>query len=149
MRAHFATALALLEASLLPVVPPHWMREKVKVRNAGGREVEVPRCCPIPGHLIESTWCDWADGWYIHLIKGLPVKGIRETSGELQEDHRHSHGWLDGLRAGWHAYDDKNKRILACAELEPCEWPGSDKLYRLWAGLLTGLDDLAAASDRG
>lgn len=104
--------------------------------------IDVPRCCPIPGHLIETTWCDWADGWYIHMRKDLPVRLIRETSGELQENHRHSHGWQDGLPAGWHAYGPDEKRLIACAELEPCEWPSSEKLYRLWASLVGKFDEL-------
>ena len=142
-----ATAIDLVHASV--VVPPPSMRSKVTVVGANGNEIEVPRGCPVPPHLIKGTWCDWADGWYLYLRKGLPIEMIREQPGELFKEYRHSHGWLQSLRPGWHAFTSEKKPVGSFFPGVPVEYPPLDHLYELWARVLDSYDEMAEASDRG
>lgn len=75
-------------------------RERELVMGARGRELEVPLECPVPGRLIQSTWCDWADGWYITLVNDVV---LREQPGPDAPHVKSSEG-RGYLQPGWHAY---------------------------------------------
>jgi len=108
-------------------VAKHSVREKVTVRHALGHDINVPPKCPVLPHLIEHTWCDFADGWYINLVNGA---WLQEQPGPQAPSVKHSHGY-HSYEPGWHVFGEDGKKILS-VPTSSTTYPTSGELRAAW-----------------